>query len=778
MPQTEQKTYLINFQDNLDAYAQHAADARKEVEKLTKENEDLLASGTANEAQIQKSNAALRTAQAEYKNALKNVDLATKANKANKGSYEELYRQWQLAQTQLKLMGNGYEVNEKGVRTLSKAFIDQSKKVADAKKSLNDFGTKVNDGRMNVGMYGEALQNALGPMGGLFGRAAQGAKMLSTAFKALLANPIVLLIAAIVAALVGLFKAFKSTDSGATELAARMEQLKAVLDVIRQRAIALIGALTSLFKGEYKKAADQFKEAVAGVGDQIKQATKAAYDYAYALDAIEDAENNYISTAAENRNKIAKLEYDSQDRTKSTGERRKALQEAIDIGTAEAKHAQDLAKLKLDNEADYLARKAGLRKEDVLGFIQMNDAQQANASESLKNLRNANDEKFKNIEQLYAAWLDADTKFFDENKRNNSRLTGFEVALNEEREKAIKDREALDKAALDKQKKAIDEEIALRIAKGQNDTEAMKAALLYQYEQLAAQTEISETQRQLLRVQFENAILDIDRTAKEKLLAQDKEFREAGDEIKARDDAAYFETQRLRAANNVALLSQILDEEFAAFKKSADYKNATLAEQLLFDQQYTDAKGQLSDIRGDQLEKEVEAISNLFGAMAQLLGEQSAAGKAFAIAQTLIDTWRSAQAAFTGMVTSIPGPIGIAAGVVAAAAAVAMGLANVKKILAVKTPKGGGGGGGAGSVSTAGTSMAGAASRVTAKPLGATTLNTGTGAQQVKAAGETAALTADGIAQAIGKLPRPIVTVEDINAKTAEKNKVEVRATV
>jgi hypothetical protein len=44
------------------------------------------------------------------------------------------------------------------------------------------------------------------------------------------------------------------------------------------------------------------------------------------------------------------------------------------------------------------------------------------------------------------------------------------------------------------------------------------------------------------------------------------------------------------------------------------------------------------------------------------------------------------------MVTTIPGPVGIALGVVAAAGALASGIAAVKKIVAVQVPGGGGGG--------------------------------------------------------------------------------------
>ena len=77
---------------------------------------------------------------------------------------------------------------------------------------------------------------------------------------------------------------------------------------------------------------------------------------------------------------------------------------------------------------------------------------------------------------------------------------------------------------------------------------------------------------------------------------------------------------------------------------------------------------------------------------ATLLGDSTDAGKAAAVAAATIETYQAAVSSYNSL-SGIPfvGPVlgGIAAGV-----AVASGLANVKKILAVKTPKGGGGGGG------------------------------------------------------------------------------------
>lgn len=77
-----------------------------------------------------------------------------------------------------------------------------------------------------------------------------------------------------------------------------------------------------------------------------------------------------------------------------------------------------------------------------------------------------------------------------------------------------------------------------------------------------------------------------------------------------------------------------------------------------------------------------------FGNLAAIAGEQSAVGKAAAIAQTTISTFQGAQSAFASL-AGIP-IVGPALGAVAAAAAVAGGIAQVKNITAVKTPSFGG----------------------------------------------------------------------------------------
>lgn len=75
--------------------------------------------------------------------------------------------------------------------------------------------------------------------------------------------------------------------------------------------------------------------------------------------------------------------------------------------------------------------------------------------------------------------------------------------------------------------------------------------------------------------------------------------------------------------------------------------------------------------------------ANIANSAADIVGKETALGKAMAIASTTISTYQSATEAYKAM-AGIP-YVGPALGAAAAAAAVASGLANVKSILSVKT---------------------------------------------------------------------------------------------
>jgi len=144
------------------------------------------------------------------------------------------------------------------------------------------------------------------------------------------------------------------------------------------------------------------------------------------------------------------------------------------------------------------------------------------------------------------------------------------------------------------------------------------------------------------------------------------------DEFK-RFDTQYYDDQR------VAL------EKYATDLKSA-YDKGTITKE-----QFTQRDKQLAQARKDINKQEVASnqektklIGDALGQLSTIIGQDTTAGKAFAIAKATIDTYQSAVAAYKSL-AGIP-VIGPALGAIAAAAAVASGIATVKKIVAVQIP--------------------------------------------------------------------------------------------
>jgi hypothetical protein len=96
--------------------------------------------------------------------------------------------------------------------------------------------------------------------------------------------------------------------------------------------------------------------------------------------------------------------------------------------------------------------------------------------------------------------------------------------------------------------------------------------------------------------------------------------------------------------------------------------------------------------------QKIDMLGNSFGEIAQLLGEQTKAGKAFAIAQALINTYQGISNVWAEKSESGLVGLGLAQRILTTGIVAAKGFATVKKIMSVSA-KGGGGGG---SMSTGG----------------------------------------------------------------------------
>ena len=235
------------------------------------------------------------------------------------------------------------------------------------------------------------------------------------------------------------------------------------------------------------------------------------------------------------------------------------------------------------------------------------------------------------------------------------------------------------------QKKQIDDERAL----AQLQVDAATAARIGREENISLE---------IAQIEAKNKLLEID----ERILAQTSEQRsneaalqkEKLDFLLAEQDAK-SEIRRLDIEGNLAVEDgiidrlnfekKLLDEEFALAdlrlqktkeifgEGTIEYKNA-LDERSAAEKRYNNASEKNEKLVAEAKRK---IVADALGGLSQLLGENTVAGKAVSIAQSIINTYEGATKALAQ---------GGIFGSIAAAGVIASGLATVKKIVSTKVP--------------------------------------------------------------------------------------------
>ena len=249
-------------------------------------------------------------------------------------------------------------VNESGdvVENAAKSFEDIEKSV----KSLQDELQKTDFGSDKFKQLSTELQKAEGAMEkaqnstksfgdkltsipGPIGQVAQGVKGLGTAFKALIANPVGLILAAIAAALTLLYKAFTSTKAGAEKFEQVMAGISAVIDVVRDRVLKAAGAIAKFFSGDFKGAFEDAKATVSGFGAEVAAEFQAASNATKQLQKIEDQTRSLNVERAKQNALIAEAKQQINDENLSYAQREAALEKVRQQEIALAKQEQKLA---------------------------------------------------------------------------------------------------------------------------------------------------------------------------------------------------------------------------------------------------------------------------------------------------------------------------------------------------------------------------------------------------------------------------------------------------
>ena len=371
----------------------------------------------------------------------------------------------------------------------------------------------------------------------------------------------------------------------------------------------------------------------------------------------ETAQNKVINSVNRARNDEAKEQADKararmQEELK---QQREAVEEYVKTNSAVAKSLQERLAIEEKGMQDRLAV---LEKEKSKGLIKKNEyeKQKREIEEAyLKTRTDLSIEAVKKEAEQYE--LQNKTKIDSE-----TRLTAELIAQEQARQDAIYQKKV---EALEKEKK-------LKQEAHDWDYNAEDA-----YQQ----------QLQELREGYNENAKELKKQADE----QEKEQRALNAELDFQERIARLESEG--AGEYEIRYAQLENENTLAIQKADEQHEAG----QLSDEQY---QRTLEGIRKDYAKKKIAidksveeaklmAFQSVFSQIKGLVGEQTALGKAAAIAETTINTYMAAQKAYSAM-AGIP-VVGPALGAVAAGAAVVSGMLNVKKIMEtnVKYEKGG-----------------------------------------------------------------------------------------
>jgi chemotaxis protein histidine kinase CheA len=445
------------------------------------------------------------------------------------------------------------------------------------------------------GKFGE-LGNKLAGIKGPVGQAVQSVQGLGTAFKALIANPIGAVIAAIVFALTALYKAFTSTKAGAEQMEQVMDALSATVDVLRDRFLQLVGGIAKLFSGDIKGGLADLKGAFTGIGDEIEREATTAANLRKELQLVADAERELNKNRALQNRLIADAKLRINDENLSYQDRLKALEEVRK------------AEIKLSKDEEALAK----RKYEAIV------AQNA-LSDSSKEALDAEAAAFITLQNAQVASLAKQKELFDQEKSLRDRQKAEQKAAQAEAAQRQKER-------AEASQKEFDDWLALEIKKA----------------------ETAEANAKFVKDREEKAKADAEKDFQDWL-------------------AMEIEKNEIATANA---------------KFVADREEKARQEKAKADKEASDAAIALKKAEFDAEMELLQSISGAFKSLASIAGEQTAAGKALAIASTIIDT-------YMGATKALAAGAGTPVGYINAAAIVATGLANLRTITAVQVPNGG-----------------------------------------------------------------------------------------
>lgn len=511
------------------------------------------------------------------------------------------------------------QIRDTNVALQKAAEAGDSVKFNQLKGQLDDLEDKLEITSLKSKQFEDALATMPGPAG----EAGNAIKMVDGGLKALLANPVV----ATIAAIVGVFMLFKKSLESTAEGQATLNRISEAFGKVLGPIMATIEKIAlPLFEGFaviLEKVGSAFAYVAEKMGiskTKIAEASSGIKDFKKHNEDLAKAEKDAADKRAADAKKAAEdSKRAAEQRKKDAEEAKKRLEEEKKQRIENAKNEIDLNE-SLQESEDKLAQ---ARKRIVGDRIAQMNQEQEFADQNYQREK-------KRIEDL----LKVEGLAANERKKLTAEQNNLEaqyITDKQNRDKAIQDenakreQEAKDKAAKEAEdKKKKDEEDKAKAAE-----EAQKKL------EAEMQARDDKAARLIAEYEYEDTI-------------KKKSFQS---ELDLFDQTRSLERQNLEASKASA-------DALVAFDK------ATAAQRI--------------QIERAQQETKLAIISDALGTIADAVGRETAAGKALAIAQATINTYMGA----TKALATYPPPFGaIAAGTVILA-----GLLQVRKIISTKLP--------------------------------------------------------------------------------------------
>lgn len=612
------------------------------------------------------------------------------------------------------------EPSLKQLRELKKQLKETAAGSEDFKRlvgEIDDMEDALKGAKQGAVDWVDSLESAGGPLG-LVGKGINSMKVAFTSFNTALKASIIGLVVAAIGGLVAAFSQSETAMKKLQPLFIGLEKImggifrafEPVLDAFMEMVEIVLPPLTKGIGVFYSVLFGLFtliKDVGVGVGKTLKGIF--TFDWDSITEGVTQVAGSIGNAVKAGDQAYARFQSGSKELTKTEkanlAERNKNNEDAQKKKDDLAKQALEKKKADLDAQIKLETDKENTSKENLKRILD----ERMNLELSNKELSEAQKEV---IRQEYAKKLDEAVKA-DEDKRKKQREADLDAMIQLEIDKANTSREELKfimdarmqeelsntelseaqkevirqkyakqlddaiKADDEKRKKDKQEKLQKDLDDAKGDFDQTLAAYQALQTELTTSTNYSEQERVQLRKTYADQVLAI---VDNQFQAETQRIENKYGEF-SRFDNDFYEEQRTALNNQNSQLEQlrksnaISEDEFN--KRSAANSKA---------------KRELDRLEERSQQDKVGLIGDALGQLSNIVGKDTVAGKAFAVAKATMDTYQSAVSAYKSL-AGIP-VIGPALGAIAAAAAVASGIATVKKIVAVQVPNAPGGSGG------------------------------------------------------------------------------------